>query len=103
MNKDMAALVPIFIVLALAVYIVLFFRVPADNSTLRAACLCWCLLGSCMGAPILESLGSLWEYLVLSARASGDRTLQSRRRAAQGRFSEVEEEWEMNYRGSRTY
>ncbi|KAF7337546.1 hypothetical protein MSAN_02227900 [Mycena sanguinolenta] len=86
MNQDLAALVPVFVVLAL----------------LMAACLCWCLLGSCLGAPILESLKELWEYLVLSARANGDRTLQSRRRAAQGRFSEVEE-WEMNYRGSRTY
>jgi len=86
-NQDMATLVPVFIVLAL----------------LMASCLCWCLLSSCLGTPILEALKNLWEYLVLSARLGGDSTLQSRRRAAQGRFSEVEEEWEMNYRGSRTY
>ncbi|KAJ6520175.1 hypothetical protein C8R45DRAFT_51693 [Mycena sanguinolenta] len=86
MNQDMTALVPFLLVFALVM----------------AACLCWCLLGSCLGTPILESLKEFWEYLVLSARAGGDRTLQNRRRAAQGRFSEVEE-WEMNYRGSRTY
>jgi hypothetical protein len=65
--------------------------------------MCWCLLSSCLGTPILQALKSLWEYLVLSAKSGGDRTLQSRRRAAQGRFSEVEEEWEMNYRGGRNY
>ncbi|KAJ7897233.1 hypothetical protein B0H14DRAFT_397583 [Mycena olivaceomarginata] len=87
-NQDMATLVPVFIVFALLI----------------ASCLCWCLLSSCLGTPILQGLGNLWEFLVLSARAGGDRTTQIRRRATQGRFSEVHEEWEMNsYRGERNY
>ncbi|KAJ7155898.1 hypothetical protein C8R43DRAFT_415014 [Mycena crocata] len=69
-------------------------------SGLVTCALFWCLLSSCLGTSILQSLGTLWEYLILSAKngAANDRTL-SRRRAAQGRFAEVGgEEWEMNYR-----
>ncbi|KAJ6609345.1 hypothetical protein B0H10DRAFT_479791 [Mycena sp. CBHHK59/15] len=62
----------------------------------------WCLLSSCLGTSMRDSVASLWEHLVLSASSGDDRTLQARRRAAQGRFSEIEE-WEMEYRGSRTY
>ncbi|KAJ7109855.1 hypothetical protein C8R44DRAFT_800742 [Mycena epipterygia] len=84
-NQDIAALVPILLVF----------------SGLIACALFWCLLSSCLGTPILQSLKNLWEYAVLSARNGGDHTLQARRRAA-GRFS-VGEEWEMDYRESRTY
>ncbi|KAJ7651569.1 hypothetical protein DFH06DRAFT_1331520 [Mycena polygramma] len=86
-KDDLATVIPLFIGLAV----------------LMACSMGYCLLSSCLGTPILEALKSLWEFLVLSAQSGGDRTLQSRRRAAQGRFSEVQEEWEMNYRGDRHY
>ncbi|THV06462.1 hypothetical protein K435DRAFT_960443 [Dendrothele bispora CBS 962.96] len=50
------------------------------------AALLWCLLSSCVGRPILRSLSSLWEYIILSARTGGPR---------RGGYAE-EEIWEMH-------
>ncbi|KAJ7657989.1 hypothetical protein B0H17DRAFT_353687 [Mycena rosella] len=85
MTDDMAALIPVLLVFA----------------ALIACALFWCLLSSCLGTPILQSVSNLWEYMLLSARSGGDPTLQARRRAA-GRFSQAGQEWEMmDYRRDR--
>ncbi|OJA12383.1 hypothetical protein AZE42_07539 [Rhizopogon vesiculosus] len=49
----------------------------------------WCLLSSCMGAPLLSSLSELWNAMILSA--SSNDTAGSRRRRALGE----DNMWEM--------
>ncbi|RDB29617.1 hypothetical protein Hypma_016068 [Hypsizygus marmoreus] len=76
-NSPLVALAPVFLVFAALLF----------------AAILWCMLSSCIGAPILRSISNLWEYAVLSSRSSGG--LAPRRRREFGE----QEIWEMESRG----
>ena len=59
-----------------------------------AALVFWCLISSCLGSSIRQSLSQLWNYSVLGAMSQNN-PRHSRSRHAYGE----EEVWEMEYRG----
>ncbi|KIK00221.1 hypothetical protein K443DRAFT_679310 [Laccaria amethystina LaAM-08-1] len=77
-DSSLAALTPIFFLFAF----------------LMAALIFWCLISSCLGTSVLQSMKNLWDYAVLSSRNHHRNPMSYRRRA----FGD-EEIWEMEHRG----
>ncbi|KAA1471453.1 hypothetical protein DENSPDRAFT_837443 [Dentipellis sp. KUC8613] len=55
----------------------------------------WCMLSSCIGAPILSALSEMWQSAVAGSRTASSANIR-RRRTDFGAESEM---WEMEARG----
>ena len=94
----LASLIPLFAFFSFLLCVVfafyeLFTQIHSGFAD-STALLFWCLISSCLGSSIRQSLSQLWHYSVLGAM-SQDNARHSRSRHAYGE----EEIWEMEYRG----